>query len=527
MAPQDQQTFDIHTYIDIALRRKWYIIIPLVLSVAVAFGAYKRLPKIYSATTLILVQPQRVPTDYVRPTITDSVTSRLNTISQEILSRTRLETVIQEFNLYANLRSKVPLEEIVETMRRAVEVKVLSRPNDRGQNSFSVSYEGEEPRTVMMVTNKLASLFIDENLKVREEQAGKTSEFIVKELRDVESKLKYKEIEIRDFKGRHMGQLPEQWEANQRTLDRLQQQLQTTNDAIRATEDKALLYRNQIEQLGERGRIAASRMARGEGSQGVEGLSGEQGLEDPLIVQYNSLKRDLAAAQSKYTDQHPDVVELKRKVSNLEPRVKELLDQQKAVKEAKSAGRKDGTDMDPSFFSLDPTTQRLLAQYTDQYNGAQLDAKRLRSEEKNLREQIFAYQRRVEETPKREQELSLLTRDYELMKSNYQSLLDKKIQAQMAENLERDQQGEQFKILDPARIPEKPIRPDRNKILMMGLVLGLALGGGLTWFRESLDQSFHTVAEAEGYLGVPVLVAIPNLKEDKGLPYYQRGKKVA
>jgi polysaccharide chain length determinant protein (PEP-CTERM system associated) len=526
MATQEQ-TLDIHTYIDIALRRKWYIIIPLVLSVAIAFGVYKTLPKIYSATTLILVQPQRVPTDYVRPTITDSVTSRLSTIGQEILSRTRLESVIQEFNLYADLRSKLPMEEIVETMRKAVEVKVLSGSQyDRGQNSFSVSYEGKEPRTVMMVTNKLASLFIEENLRGREQQAGRTSEFIVKELQDMEGKLKNKEIEIRDFKARNMGQLPQQWEANQRTLDRLQQQLQTTTEAIRAVEDKTILYRNQIEQLRERGRIVAGRMARGDGSQGVEGISGESGFEDPVIVQYNSLKRELTAAQSKYTDQHPDVVELKRKIANLEPKVKEILNQQKAMREARGPGQKDGVGGE-NMFPLDPTTERLLTQYTDQYNGAQLDAKRLRSEEKNLREQIFAYQRRVEETPKREQELSLLTRDYELMKSNYQSLLDKKIQAQMAENLERDQQGEQFKILDPARIPEKPIRPDRNKILIAGLVIGLALGGGLTWFRESLDQSFHTVAQVEGYLGVPVLVAIPNLKEDKGLPYYQRGKKVA
>jgi len=245
-------------------------------------------------------------------------------------------------------------------------------------------------------------------------------------------------------------------------------------------------------------------------------------------VQYNSLNRELTTAQSKYTDQHPDIVELKRKITNLEPKVKEILDQQKAMRQARSTGRRDGVDAENSnAFPLDPTTERLFTQYTDQYNEAQLDAKRLRAEEKNIKEQISLYQRRIEETPRREQELALLTRDYDLMKSNYQSLLDKKVQAQMAENLERKQQGEQFKVLDPARIPEKPVRPDRNRILMMGLVIGLALGSGLAWFRETMDQSFHTVADVEGYLGVPVVVAIPNLKEEKALSYYPRGKRAS
>jgi uncharacterized protein involved in exopolysaccharide biosynthesis len=164
---------------------------------------------------------------------------------------------------------------------------------------------------------------------------------------------------------------------------------------------------------------------------------------------------------------------------------------------------------------LDPALERLLAQYTDQYNDAQLEAKRLRGEEKSLKEQIVLYQRRIEDTPRGEQELVLLTRDYELTRLNYQSLMNKKIQAQMAENLERKQEGEQFNVLDPARIPATPIRPDRNKILLMGCVIGLGLGAGLAWFRESLDKSFHAVADVESYLELPVLATIPNLNEQE------------
>jgi len=496
----EQKPFNIQDYLAIGLRRKWYIIIPLVISVLASVGVYKYLPKVYKATTLILVQPQRVPESYVRPTNTDSVASRLNTIGQEILSRTRLEKVIQEFNLYSEIRNNVPMEGIVEMMRKAVEVKVQANPRDeRTQNSFSISFEDKDPKTVMMVTNKLASLFIEENLKVRESQAEGTSEFLTKEVQSMEEGLKRKEQDIRNFKERSMGQLPQQLDANLRILERLQQQIKTTNETLRAAEDRSIVIQSQIELFKKREPTQVFRV----GSQGD--ISVDRG-EDPLITQLRNLKRDLANAQSKYKETHPDVIDLKKKIADLEPKVKDLMGRTQE-------GRVSEQILPPP--TLDPETQRLLTQYNEQYHAAVLEAKRLREEEKELKQQVSIYQRRIEETPRREQELILLTRDYDLVKNNYQSLMDKKIQAQMAENLERKQQGEQFKILDPARLPEKPIKPDRNKILLIGGVIGLMAGLGLAWFRESLDQSFHTVSEVEDYLEISVIATIPNLREEE------------
>jgi polysaccharide chain length determinant protein (PEP-CTERM system associated) len=529
--PEAEQPFDIQTYVGIALRRKWYVIIPLVVCIVGSFAVYKQLPKVYRASTLILVQPQTVPADYVRSTITDSVVSRLNTISQEILSRTRLENVIHEFNLYADIRDNAPMEAVIELMRRAIEVRVESQSRDeRTQNSFSISYEGKEPRTVMMVTNKLATLFIEENLRVRESQAERTSDFLGKELSLLEEKLRIKDIEIRNIKERHMGQLPQQLDANLRVLERQQEQLKTTTESIRAAEDRMILLRNQIETLKERSRVTTARRPPSERAQGIEELGSNVGgnlaPEDPLVVQLSQLKRDLATAQTRYTENHPDVIDLKRKIANLEPRVKEILAKQKAEVAKERAerearlrdlrARNEADTVQELAPDMDPAAERLLTQYNDQYNETQIETKRLRAEEKNLKEQIAIYQKRIEETPKREQELALLTRDYDLLRANYQSLLDKRMQAQMAQNLERKQQGEQFRVLDPARIPEKPIKPDRNKILMMGVVLGLAVGFGLAWFRESLDRSFHTVAEVESYLGIPVIATLSNLREEKG-----------
>lgn len=514
----EQQPLGLHDYLAIGMRRKWYIIIPIVICIIGSFVVYKYLPKIYRATTLILVQPQKVPADYVRPTITESVLSRLNTISQEILSRTRLEKVIEEFNLYPDLRKKLPMEEVVETMRKSIEVKIQTglQKRDDSQNAFSISYEGRDPRTVMLVTNKLASLFIEENLKVRESQAERTSEFITKELIAIEEQLKKKEEDIRRFKERAMGQLPSQLEANLRILERLQQQLKTTTENIRASEDRAILLQTQIEQLKAREPVTPTPIIRKAQASSTEDLQTEQMPQDPVIAQYNKLKGDLANAQTKYKDTHPDVIDLKKKIANLEPKVKELMEKFEAEREARLKAKGDDVvieyDLPPP--KPDPNIERLIAQYTEQYNNALLEAKRSKEELKHLKEEIAFYQKRVEDTPKREQELALLTRDYDLLKANYQSLLDKKIQAQMAENLERKQQGEQFKILDPARIPEKPVKPDRNKVLLIGAVIGLVIGFGLAWFRESLDRSFHTVSEVENYLGIPVIATIPNLREE-------------
>ena len=521
-----EKTLNIRDYLEIALRRKWYIIIAFMCSIFISFGVYKYLPKVYKATTLILVQPQRVPESYVRATITDSMVNRLNTISQEILSRTRLEHVIQEFNLYSELRSKVPMEGIVEMMRKAIEIKVQKEPqNERTTNSFSISFEGGEARTVMMVTNKLTSLFIEENLKVRESQAEGTSQFISKELLGIEDRLKQTEQDIRNFKERHMGQLPQQLDANLRILERLQQQVKTTNENIKAAEDRSMLLQNMIEQLKTRElslreQFSVQRGPRRNLSSSPEDQSGERIPENLLVTQLNNLRKDLASAQSRYKETHPDVRDLKKKIADLEPRVKELSEKQEAEREARLRARLEASQGIVTEESLppvlpDPATERLLAQYIEQYNGVLLEVRRLREEEKGLKEQMVLYQKRIEEAPKREQELVLLSRDYDLLKTNYQSLSDKNIQAQMSENLERKQQGEQFKILDPARLPEKPIKPDRNKILLMGAVIGLVSGLGLTWFRESLDQSFHTVSDMESYLEIPVLAIIPNLKEER------------
>jgi uncharacterized protein involved in exopolysaccharide biosynthesis len=232
----------------------------------------------------------------------------------------------------------------------------------------------------------------------------------------------------------------------------------------------------------------------------------------------NTLKKDLANAESKYTGSHPDVVDLKRKIATLEPRVKKNEEErERRLRELRARQEQMIGESNLQAHSplVDPATERLIAQYQAQFQETRLDAKRLKEEMENLKEQIALYQKRIEETPKREQEMVQLNRDYDILKLYYQSLVDKKFQSQMAENLERKQQGEQFRILDPARLPEKPFKPNRDGLLAMGAVFGLAIGLGLTWFRESMDRSFYEVADLETYLELPVLATILNLNEEQ------------
>ncbi|MEW5816774.1 MAG: Wzz/FepE/Etk N-terminal domain-containing protein, partial [Spirochaetota bacterium] len=374
---------NIQDYMAIGLRRKWCIIIPLVCAILVSFAVYKIIPKIYQATTMILVQPQKVPESYIRTTITSSIADRLNTIAQEILSRTRLEKIVQEFDLYTDLRKTQPMEEIVERMRKAIRVHVQDRTlNDRVQNTFSISFEGEAPKTVMAVTNKIASLFIEENLKFREMQAENTSIFLSKELGGLEEQLAKKEEDIKKFRQRHMGQLPQQLEANLRILEQSQQQLKATGERINVAEDRGTILQGQIEQLKKLEQPTVSQPASPrETVASVQEISRERAPEDPIITQWNLLKRELEGAQSRYTDNHPDIINLKIKIANIEPKAKEILQKQEALAEVQRRGtRSTGGVTSAERFPAGPSNpenQRLITQYTDQYNMVLMEARRL------------------------------------------------------------------------------------------------------------------------------------------------------
>ncbi len=472
-------------YIEIAKRRKWWIIIPFVLVTVGSYFVYQRLPKMYKATTLILVQPQKIPTSYVKPTVTQSVSDRLATISQQILSRTSLEQVISELHLIENPSDPLLMSKEVASMRSAIVIDVHRRGRRKEQTSaFEISFEDQSPVNAARIVNKISSLFIRKNTEAREEQARGTSQFLEKELRDIEKSLKAKEEAIRAFKEKNMGELPTQLDANLRILERFQQEVQTNNQSIIAAQQRKANLEIQIDQL-------RTGMIRRPNDQAVV-------IEDPLFAQLDNQVKHLQELQTQYTDKHPDVIAAKANIEKLKTQVRE--------RETKIMEKPNETIPLPN-----PILNRLNVDLLEVI--AQID--QLRRENENLRSQIGVYQRRVENAPKREEEMSTLLRDYGLLQENYQSLLDKKIQAQMAENLERKQKGEQFKVLDPATPPMYPFKPDRNKFFGLALLLGLGLGGCLAFLRENMDRSLHKPDEVEQYLGFPVIATLPIIKKGK------------
>ncbi len=491
-----EKSFDIHDYTEIFLRRIWYFVIPFVLIMTGAILYAFSLPKMYRATTLILVTPQKVPDTYVRPTVTSRIEDRLQSIGQEIMSRTRLEQVIAEFKLYPGESKSLSPEEIVESMRKNIRVEIRGR-----EGYFTISYIGKDPKIVTMVTNKLASLFIEENLKLREQQAQGTSDFLSVELNAMRTKLEEQEGTISDFKKKHMSELPEQRDANLKILEQLQLQSQKVNDNLKAAQDRKVIVQKQLSDMKIQmalGPVSENPKEEGTATTIQPNLpqppTPKQKLQS-LEAQLNQGRTLLNELKSKYTEKYPDIVRAEKYVADLEEKVQEA----KAYYIAMSNTRVRETAI--SYSPIAESVQEMESQLV----ATELEMKRLREEDSRIKTRIAGFQARVENTPMRELAMANLTRDYQNTKEAYQSLLKKSHEAQQAENLERRQKGEQFKVIDPARTPGMPLQAMIPKILLFGLMVGMGSGFGLAFFREQMDLSFRDAEDLEATMGFKVI----------------------
>lgn len=514
--PAEQTDFAFYDWLEIFYRRKWTIILPFIIISGVAAIVAFTLPPYYRSTTLILVERQQVPEIYVKPTDTTSVAQRLNTIKQQILSRTKLEQIIKNFNLFQSntfrnpnsfltrLFSVLPekwrlspeqktfMEDKVELMRESIEVEVIGTGNRRteGVDAFTVSYIGRDPQITMEVTNAVASLFIEENLKLREQYAEGTSEFIGNELEKARVELEEQENALRTFKEKNIGGLPEQLDANLRTLDRLQLELQSVRIALKGMEDNKIV-------LGERLGISPI-------------VSGNNALQ----IELEELKAELSSLLSMYKENYPDVMLARNRIKETEKTLAQAKDFDNKAKEAEK--KKIGVQN----VNVDPDLMSAISQI-----------KTLQKQENYIQKQIGRYQKRVEDTPANEQKLSALLRNYEMSMKNYQSLLEKKLNARLAENLEKRQKGERFRVIDPANFPEKPFKPDRLKIILFGAMFGGGVGAGLVYLLEFMNPAFRRPEDFEDVLPQPVLAAVPLFsiaagRNNRGRRKVLEGKKI-
>ncbi len=456
-------------------RRKWLAILVFAAPFSAAVSLVAFLPNIYQSTATVLVERQQVPETFVSPTVTSALETRLHTISQEILSRSRLEELITRFGLYPDLRKRISPELVIERMRSDIRLE-LRGVEQRGRGgatiAFTISYRGSDPQTVSLVTNTLASSYIEGNLKVRERQATGTAQFLKVQLEETKKRLDEQEHRVSEFKKRHMGGLPQQMEANLATLERLNAQLRLNSD-------------NQTRTM-ERRDALTKRLAEADSFSSVGG-------PDATAARIARLNQELTQLRTLFSDKYPDVIRVKAEIAALERQL---------------AGTKpDGSPEPEPSASADPAVLRLKQTLSE----VEAEIKVLKGEEKGLRAAVATYQQRVENSPQREQEFQELSRDYETTKELYRSLLKRYEEAQIAESMEQRQKGEQFRILDPAIPSKEPAAPKHFQLILMGLMLSLGLAAGAVVLAEQLDTSFHSVDDLRGFTTMPVLVSIPRI----------------
>ncbi len=486
MIPGKQYSFE--TLMQVARRRKWLILLPALLVGGIGTAVVRYLPNLYRSETLILVVPQRVPESYVRSTVTARIEDRLQSISQQILSRTRLEQIVQDFDLYAKERAnKELMEDIVEKMRsRDIGIDIIKG------DAFRVSYQAGDPRVAMRVTERLASLFIDESLRDREVLAEGTSQFLATQLDEARRQLVLNENKLQEYQRQHNGELPSQVDSNMQGQHNAEMALQTLSESLNRDRERRMLLERQVADIIETP------------DEKPAAVDGKPEMAQTLADELKLAQQALLAVELKLKPEHPDVKKQRRAVDELERRV--------------AAQQLEGT------LTSKPTTAPVVLDFAKRRRL--LDA---RAEIENLDRQIQAkaseagrlsgligtYQARLEATPVREAELSSLTRDYETLQATYRTLLQKKEESQMSANLEKRQIGEQFKVLDPARLPERPASPDRPRLYLMVLLAALASGFALAAAAEYFDRTLRTEADVRAALNLTVLATVPVMRDAK------------
>lgn len=506
---QDTKAPNLDDYWAIVRRRRWWILLPLSVCWLVVWVVSWLLPAVYQSDALILVEQQKVPEQYVVPNVSVSLQERLQSMTQQILSRTRLQAAIDRFHLYARdrgLMSKFQSADSVDQMRKDIQIELVSAPGHPGElTAFKIRYSAGSPELAQQVNSELTTLFIDENLKSQQALSANTTAFLDGQLAEARGKLAEQEAKVRAFKATHLGSLPTQLASNVQIMSGLQSQLQSTQHALESAEQQKLYLQSLLQQYQ---------------SMQDSLVSGDSTVTPPeaLEAELKTLRVQLADARSKYTDSYPDVVALKDQITKTEQLKKEIEDEI-AVKQQESADMAaDASDSHPR--SMRNGTLNPMVQMQSQLKVNQMEIESLHQQERKIQSELSEYQGRLNGTPQTEQELADISRGYEESQVNYNSLLTKQNQSQLATSLEQRQQGQQFRIIDPPSMAYKPSAPNRALVSLGGLILGLAVGAILTAVVELTDTRVRHEKDLQGLVPARVLVGIPRLntpEEDERL----------
>jgi len=464
-------------YWRLVTRRKWQIVLlTLIMGVAAAWLA-RSMPNTYRATTVIVVDPRKVSDNIVAPSVSASVADRMATLKTQILSSTNLMEVIDEMKLYPTLRAKKSSEELVALMTRNIDL-VIAPPSDRGEGTFKISFQSNNANEAAAVTNRLAARFINNNVQARQKEALGTADFIDRELEDAKRDLAEKEGKIRDIKSRYISDLPESQTLHVQALNSLQMDLRNESDAISRSQQQKLFYQSQL--------LAAPQVVDLD-------RTGEASEVVPLQMELAKAQSQLDSLRTRYGPDHPDVVKKTTEVKDLQRRIREAKDEGSERRATRPAPKARNPVLESQVAALDE------------------DIKNRTHKQADIQTQIAYHQSKLERIPVLEQQLASVNRDYENARDHYKLLQDRKFSADMSSSLENFQKSDRFIVLDPARVPAKPVSPNRPLINGAGLAFGLALGLIVAVSREMLDPSIKTAREVKELLGITVLAEIPAL----------------
>ncbi len=530
-------------------RRKKVFIFVFSFVLAIFIGIAFILPPIYRSQTTILVEGQQIPKDYIKSTVTSYVQQRLQVINKQIMSRARLLEIVNQFNLYPEMKDRYTTEEILSKMRDDIKLEetganvVSERTGREGYATiaFTLSYEGKNPEQVQRVTSQLASLYLEEDLKAREKQTSNTTAFFEDELQRLKDEIQVYETKIKEFKEAHIGQLPGQNDMNLKLYLQFENDLNNVDSRIQSlrerkihlqgqmasvdpllpikTQDGAVamnprdrLKQYRLEYISLRSSVSEKHPDIKRLKREIEELESQVGQTDESvskITRLSELQTQLATLSGKYGSKHPDVVNLKKEVDFLSKEVDQLVTE-KAISEV-SEQKPDN----PLYISL--MTQLVI---TD------AELKERLQEKNTIQQQLVDYQRRIEKAPMVEQTFNDLTIDYQNARNKYNEISNKLSESRVAQGMEETQRGERFNVLEPAQLPEKPYKPNRLGIILLGFLLATCAALGISAFQESLDNSVKTSDELSALTGVPVfsVITLVQTEEEKRA---KRVKKIA
>lgn len=493
---QAAQPLDLNRYVDVVRRRHLVFLGVLVVGWGIVWGMSWLLRPRYKSTTTILVEPPSMPRNYVVPNVSEDLQGQIQSITEQILSRTRLLRIITKLNLYQDDKDHFSTpDQKVEAMRKDIGIDLVRGPQDNSINAFKVSYSAPDPHIAQQVTSELTSLFINENLNIRQQQSKDTTQFLQGQLEIARSNLAEQDAKVRAFQSAHEGSLPSQEASNLQILSGLQSQLQNEQDALNVARQQKVYHQSMIDQYRALG--GTPRAANGVPT-GLAAI--DQRLE--------GLRSRLSNLRGRYTDQYPEVQDVEAEIARTE----------KAREEAVAALRIDNSSSNHTaspqqYATSDSSGGGPLLQFQSQLK---VDDAEIRNREQSIaamKNRINQYQSRLSDEPAVAQELADLTRGYEQSQANYNDLLKKVSDSRMATNMEQMQEGERFTMLDPPSLPFKPDFPNRLKMCGIGVGAGLVLGILAVALLEMFDDQLHSNKDIEKLLPVAVLSEIPEILE--------------